>query len=96
MRTTVKVTLLVFLAWVSLVVFRLPEIILGFLLVGSIPGTSLSIPSSVMLFFHLSMVVVVCFEILSRRFQSIKTIKLAMKEFVLRQLHATIRSFRRA
>lgn len=91
----INIAALVLFVWLLLNAFHLPEAIIGFLFVGTIPGTTISLSPTVMLIFHVSMIALILFELLAHRFNSLKQFRLSMQELVARLYQATVRSMRR-
>lgn len=95
MKKMINIAALVLFVWLLLNAFDLPEAIIGFLFVGRIPGTTMSLSPTVMLVFHVSMIVLILFELLAHRFNALKKFKLSAQELVARIYQSTVRSMRR-
>lgn len=95
MKKMINIAALVLFLLLLLNAFHLPEAILGFLFVGTIPGTTLSLSPTFMLIFHVSMIALIIFEMLAQKFSTVKQFRLTTLELVTRYYRTTIRSIRR-
>lgn len=82
--------------WLLLDALNMPNLILGFLIVGAIPGTTMSVPPLAMLVFQMSAFVIICFEILARRSKYIQHIRSVIISFILRHTRLSFQPFKRA
>lgn len=96
MRKTIKIVTVLFFILLAIVAFNLPTVLLNFLLVGAIPGTSLSVPPLAMLVLQLITIIFVSLEILARRSTHFFQIRVFVFGFVIRNVRLAFRVFRRA
>ena len=75
MRKTINISALILFIWLLLGAFNLPGMLLNFLLVGEIPGTTLSLSPTQMLAILTAVTGLVVFEILSRRVSAMRRIR---------------------
>lgn len=96
MRRALKTIIVIFFICFIIATFNLPSILLNFLLVGAIPGTSLSIPPLAMLVLQLSAIMFISLEILAKRSRYFQQIRSLVFSFVVRNVRQSFRVFKRA
>ena len=96
MRKTINIIALLFLIWLVLDTFNILGILLNFLLVGAIPGTSATVSPAAMLGIMVGISTVILFEILARHIKSFARIRKHCKHFAIRHSHLPKRRFGRA
>lgn len=75
MRKTINTMALLLFIWLVLDAFDVPQMMLNFLLVGELPGTTVRLSPSTMLAIMTMATAIVIFELLARRFQIFRRIR---------------------
>jgi hypothetical protein len=88
MRKTINVIALLFFIWLVLDAFNIPDALLNFLLAGEIPGIKVVLPPTTMLAVFVTTALVLVFEALSRRVESLRRVRQAIFGFVARSHRA--------
>ena len=95
MRKAINIFTLLFFIWLVLDAFHVLDALLGFILVGAIPGTSLNVSPTLMLTFSSLAGAYVIFEVLSRHINSLRRIRQHLIAIALRRERLPLRRFSR-
>lgn len=75
MRKTINIAVFVVFIWLLLDVVHLPDLLLGFLLVGEVPGTNLVLSPTIMLALLTALTLIVIFEVLAHHIMPVKRLR---------------------
>jgi uncharacterized membrane protein YuzA (DUF378 family) len=75
MRKTINILALVFFVWLVLNTLQVPDLLMNFLLVGALPGSTTSLSPTMMLAIMTTCVGFIVFELLARRFGVFRNIR---------------------
>jgi hypothetical protein len=95
MRKAINIITLLVLIWLVLDAFHVPDAIVGFLLIGAIPGSNISLSPSMMLAIMTSISGIIVFELLARRFGILRQIRYYFLNFTKKQERLPKRRFGR-
>ena len=95
MRKAINIAALLFFVWLVLDTFNVIGAFLSFLLVGAIPGTTVSVSPTFMLGIMVGLLAIILFEILARHIKSLRSVRQHLKQFVARHSHLPKRRFGR-
>lgn len=89
MQKNITTTIVIlFILWIAVYLLHLPDMLIGFLLVGAVPGTSIALSPSMMLAIVVAIAMVFAFEIAARRVDSVKRIRQNVIASVARRSHS--------
>lgn len=96
MRKIINILTLVFFVWLVLATFNVPDVVMNFILVGALPGsTTASVSPSMMLAIMTTCVGLIVFELLARRFGVFRQIRYHFVNLVKKQNRLPKRRFSR-
>lgn len=72
MRKIINISALIFFIWLVLDAFNIPSALFNFILLGELPGTEKSLSPTMMLAIMTTIVGIILFEMLARRFTVIR------------------------
>lgn len=72
MRKIINISALIFFVWLVLDTFQIPAALLNFLIIGELPGTQKSLSPTMMLAILTTIVSIIFFELLARKFAVIR------------------------
>jgi hypothetical protein len=87
MRKAINTAALIFFIWLVLDAFNIPTLLLGFLLVGAIPGNSISLSPTVMLAIQMTLIVIFVFEMMARRIDTLHRLRHHILGLAFRKEH---------
>ncbi len=95
MRKTINIIALVFFTWLVLDTLNVPGAVLNFLLVGELPGTTVSLSPSLMLAIMTTAIGTIVFELMARRIEVVWRIRRYMINLIDRRERLPRRRFGR-
>jgi len=75
MRKTINILALVFFVWLVLNALHIPDLLLNFILIGALPGSTATLSPSMMLAIMTTTLGMIVFELLARRFDIFRKIR---------------------
>ena len=75
MRRTINIITLLFFVWLVVDAINLPGILLNFLLVGAIPGTTVTLSPNIMLALLAVTTLGIVYAVLARRYESLRRLR---------------------
>lgn len=75
MRKTINILALIFFVWLVLDTLKVPELLMNFLLVGAIPGSSTTLSPNMMLMIVTMIGGMIVFELAARHFGGFRNIR---------------------
>ena len=75
MRKAINISALLFFVWLVLDAFDILSLLINFLLVGALPGSSVSVSPSIMLAIMATLAGIIIFELLARRFGVLRQLR---------------------
>jgi hypothetical protein len=75
MRKAINISALIVFIWLALDVLHIQDMLLGFILVGAIPGTAITLPPTFMFALLTALTIIIVFELLARRVESLKRVR---------------------
>ena len=95
MRKTINILALITFVWLVFDTFKIPDMIIRFIIVGELPGTDTSLSPSVMLALTTTIAGGVIFELLVQRISLFRTVHQRVRQFVNRNERFPRRRFGR-
>lgn len=95
MRKLINGSALVFFVWLVLDTLRLPEILLNFLLVGALPGTTATVSPTIMLAIMTLVIGIIVFELLARHVGIFRHVRRTLIGLTARRERLPSRRFQR-
>jgi hypothetical protein len=94
-RKAINIITLLFFIWLVMDAFNILGVFLNFLLLGIIPGTTLTLSPAFMLGIMVGILIIILFEILARHFKSLQRVRQHIKRLAIRHAHLPGRRFSR-
>lgn len=95
MRKFINITAFIVFVWLVLDAFDVPDKLLYFLLVGALPGTSVTVSPTLMLALMTGLIGLVLFESAARRFEVVRRIRHLLFGIISRRERLPARRFTR-
>jgi hypothetical protein len=95
MRKAINSLALLFFIWLVLDAFSVPEKLVYFILMGELPGTSISLPPTTMLAIMTALIGIIIFESVARHFNVVRRIKTYVYGAINRRERLPLRRFTR-
>jgi hypothetical protein len=95
MRKIINSIALIFFIWLVLDTLNVPGAVLNFLLVGELPGTTVSLSPSLMLAIMTTVIGMIVFELMARRIEVVWHIRRYMINLIARRERLPRRRFSR-
>jgi len=93
MRKVVNISALIFFILLVLDAFNMPDAFLNFLLIGELPGTTVSLPPTMMLAIMTALIGLIVFELAARKVEVIRRIRYHLTHLILRHERLPKRRF---
>jgi hypothetical protein len=95
MRKIINIIALLVIVWLVLDTFHISDAIVGFILIGAIPGSSTTLSPTMMLAIMTTIGGIIVFELMARRFDVLREIRYHFLNFTKKQDRLPKRRFGR-